>query len=383
MSHPHFVSRSFAVVLVFALLAGSRSTRAALLNVSALDATASAFARGASNPSLTYRATSWNQNAGFDAARVMSPNVVKFNGEYLMLYAGEPHNNHLSIGLATSSNGETFTRYSTAPVLDFGTQPDASPSNWAAYRTSPGAVINDNGLLRMYYYGDDRNLYAIGRIGLATSTDGRTWTPHPDNPIITNTNTVDSAQVAQIGVGLSEVVKLSDTYHMYYTIKGAQGLYHTSSTDGLNFDIDYQNRRLVSDTFQLFAATTHSHNGTDFILATGYNELNQQVFALSTDGINFQVGSTPIQIGANNNVGVYRDLTLRSLMIEDGVLKGWGERNVGNITWSFGNLQSEYATVAEPNWDALFVQTVPEPATISLLILSGTVVALAARRRSC
>jgi hypothetical protein len=73
-----------------------------------------------------------------------------------------------------------------------GTQwsrPDAPiyrPSEGAwdeTFLTSPGAMLGSDGVWRLYFAGASTKIDAIGRIGVLTSTDGSTWTPHQDNPV--------------------------------------------------------------------------------------------------------------------------------------------------------------------------------------------------------
>lgn len=343
------------------------------LNMSALDATATNFTRGANNPSLQYRATSWYQNAGFDASRVLDPTVINHNGTYLMFYGGMLHWNPMEIGLATSSDGETFSRYSTNPIIP------NDQVGWADFRVTPGAIFDEGSQFRMFVYGDDRNSYAIGQIGYATSPDGYNWTI-ASSPVVTNTNTwYDSSINANRGVNLVEVVRLNGEYLMYYNIKGIEGLYLTRSSDGVSFDVDPYNRVMVPTDFRIGSATVVNEDATPFILATGWNTDGEQVFAASLDGLDWQIGTQPIEIGALDVDNQYREMQLTTLMIEDGVLKAWGERSVGDVTWSYGNTIIEYASVTEPDWDVVLSDTqvgsqvVPAPGIAAGLVMFGSI----------
>lgn len=87
------------------------------------------------------------------------------------------------IGLAYSTDGIFWTRYGTEPIFI----PSGNTTDWDgshAFRPSLQVV---QGVYNMYYSGSNENIpigipYAHG-IGLATSTDGITWTRDSSNPI--------------------------------------------------------------------------------------------------------------------------------------------------------------------------------------------------------
>jgi predicted GH43/DUF377 family glycosyl hydrolase len=95
------------------------------------------------------------------------------SGEVLYWYqAGEPPR----IGLARSSNGESFTRH-PQPVLDLGPR-----GSWDERGVADPYVIEAGGTLYLFYLGQDRARRQ--RLGLARSSDGIRWTKLRSNPIL-------------------------------------------------------------------------------------------------------------------------------------------------------------------------------------------------------
>lgn len=91
-----------------------------------------------------------------------------------------------------------------------------------------------SGTWHLYYTGVMSPGYGYRQIGLATSTDGSTWTKDPSSPLITidyDTTTVDGIHAHMPSV----VVDSSGTWHMYYACyQNSVGnrICHATSTDG-------------------------------------------------------------------------------------------------------------------------------------------------------
>jgi predicted GH43/DUF377 family glycosyl hydrolase len=102
-----------------------------------------------------------------DRAVVRLGSLVKVNGIYYMYYDGASASfSGESIGLATSTNGLSFARYSGNPVLS------ASGTEKTVREAS---VIVVNGTWYMVYSHDDGLCPTLCHKLLATSTDGYTW----------------------------------------------------------------------------------------------------------------------------------------------------------------------------------------------------------------
>jgi hypothetical protein len=85
----------------------------------------------------------------------------------------------------------------------------ARPGGWdGAFVTDPVAVPDPAGGWRLYYIGAGTT---VG-VGLLTSPDGTTWTPHPDNPLVEG----DAGGWDQGFVGL-EVIHHGGRWLMWYS----------------------------------------------------------------------------------------------------------------------------------------------------------------------
>lgn len=108
----------------------------------------------------------------WDSGDVLNPSVALLRDTYYNLYSGfDGHTWHS--GLATSSDGIVWAK--RGKVLS----PD--PHTWeGSYIAANGAVLPVQGELWYWYQAGDRDR---PRIGLARSTNGRTWRKEP-NPVL-------------------------------------------------------------------------------------------------------------------------------------------------------------------------------------------------------
>lgn len=257
-----------------------------------------------SNPALYF------SGSGFDATRVMDPSIVKVGGTYYMYYTGLPFGNDDQIGLATSTDGLTWTRSSQNPVLPHGEQ------SWSGFRTKWGRVLYDNGTFKMWYIGDDQNLYATEYLGYATSMDGVHWTPYSGNPIHTS--------IAAQGLTVVGIAKLSGIYYLYWEVGGSD-LNLSTSSDGIHWT-DYSDNPIAP-----YPDTEVVQTGGEVLLFT-HNGIAQ-----SNDGIHFTLSSQPM---VPNGVS--------AALVESNLLKVWFTKGDGNINWDYGNEEIDYATAALP-----------------------------------
>ena len=130
------------------------------------------FSKLSVNPVLT------PAGKGFDAFSVGGPIVVREDTCWVMYY------NSLEIsgfgpgpfiGRATSSRPEGPWHRSEQPILTTG-----SKGEWDSYYIFPTSLIVGEDGTRMLYYsgGNGFDFSSKGAIGLATSTDGKTWKKH-------------------------------------------------------------------------------------------------------------------------------------------------------------------------------------------------------------
>jgi len=179
--------------------------------------------RGASNwirtsefPVLTPSTGTWD---GFAIRSGWVGSIVNDIYPFRMYYEGEDSQTHTRrIGLATSTDGQRWTKASANPVL----RPGPAGSKDALDVRSP-AVHVEGSLFRIWYSGiDDRD--GCASILLATSFDGVTFTKSPSNPLnLSNCDYIPGS-----------VIKTNGVFMMWYSRKlGGIGL--ATSSDGIQW----------------------------------------------------------------------------------------------------------------------------------------------------
>lgn len=146
------------------------------------------YAIGAVGLATSKDGISWTKYAGnpvmtatsVDQGYIASPYVVKLVATYDMWYTGRntPYTQSNWILFATSFDGVHWSKW-PSPVL----QPSTNPSDWdsgAVYSPS----IYYNGTTFWLWYSGLRQNSTAAQIGIATSPDGSTWTRYPSNPIL-------------------------------------------------------------------------------------------------------------------------------------------------------------------------------------------------------
>jgi hypothetical protein len=169
--------------------------------------------------------------------------IILHDGMYYMAYSagGATLANPRHIGMAKSSDGITWTRMSTNPVLRSGIDSYDQTSLW-----SPILYIH-NDTWHIWYGGNKGNVgggLQDMNICYANSSDGVRWTKYSNNPVLENgipNNAWDG-----IDVRPSAIMREGGKYSLYYTATG-QGwggvgsLGHASSSDGLDWVEDNAN----------------------------------------------------------------------------------------------------------------------------------------------
>jgi predicted GH43/DUF377 family glycosyl hydrolase len=135
--------------------------------------------------------------------QISPSSVIQIEGKYYMYYTARNFPNY-SIGLATSSDGINWTRYSGNPIL--------SPTNsWESTGVYNPSIISDNGIFKMVY----SNAYPNNALGIATSTNGINWNKSEENPIFDNQKTTDNWGLGAIGYPF--LIKINNEYRIYYS----------------------------------------------------------------------------------------------------------------------------------------------------------------------
>lgn len=166
---------------------------------------------------------------------ILDFDIVRDKGTWYMYYTGskdvgKTYPDH--IGLATSSNGISWTKYSGNPILK--AEVDSFDYD---YLTTP-QVVKDGSVWRMYYGGATHDSVTdYIDVCYATSTDGVNWTKSTNNPVIahsTPTNKWDG-RLAQ-PTGLAQAA--NGSLLLYYRGKGTSGINYlglAQSNDGVNW----------------------------------------------------------------------------------------------------------------------------------------------------
>ena len=180
------------------------------------------------NPLLTAGPT-----GSFDETGIFKVSVVKDDEGYKMYYytgtyhfpnSGGVHN---TIGLAISSDGYTWTKYSGNPVLVRGGE-----GAWDDDGVWAPMVIVENHTYKMWYQGWNRTYSSVG---YATSSDGIHWVKHAGNPVLTHGS---QGEFDELSAGEPNVLRVRGRYHLFYTSADAflfNRIGYAISQDGINW----------------------------------------------------------------------------------------------------------------------------------------------------
>jgi predicted GH43/DUF377 family glycosyl hydrolase len=113
-------------------------------------------------------------NGGWDDENIGTFTVIEEGSSYRMLYNGVSGGVQ-RIGVATSSDGISWMKYSGNPVLT----PESG--KWDECHVYSGPLIKNESCYVTWYSGQDTSHV---RIGLATSPDGLSWSKYKDNPVL-------------------------------------------------------------------------------------------------------------------------------------------------------------------------------------------------------
>lgn len=162
------------------------------------------WTKDASNPVLDKGAP-----GEWDESWIESPTVAKIGSIFYLLYTGVNASMQYRIGLATSSDGITWTKHPANPV--FSPEPANSWEDSAVYAPT---IFHNGSEFRMWYVGLNSTTFLDAmRIGMATSPDGIVWTRFPSNPVL---DIGRSGDWDEKGAFVPSVVFRGGTYMMWY-----------------------------------------------------------------------------------------------------------------------------------------------------------------------
>ena len=282
---------------------GSIALAAALFFISFVTTSAATFEEYPGSPVFDYSGVSGT----FDQMRVSGPEIIKVGSDYWMYYTGLGNGNPTQIGLATSSDGINWTRHPNNPVFSCAENTTTNCTTggvWSSFRTQVVNVIEENGVYKMWYHGDNVNLNGKGRIGYATSSDGVNWTPYANNYIWPD-NANDS-------FGVYTVVPFNGEYYMYFRDQNnTLPLRLATSSDGITWTEHPQSPilNMLPDGFSVIDGKIYMINRDEHI-------------GVSTDGITFEFDETQSVID-------WTDRGSCTFIKEGDVVKMWYSHNQG------------------------------------------------------
>jgi predicted GH43/DUF377 family glycosyl hydrolase len=188
----------------------------------------------------------------WDRSWIESPAVLFDSASHLyrMWYSGVDTSAwRISVGLATSSDGFTWTKYTGNPVLTVG--PAGSHDDmWAAVP----AVIKTGSVYEMWYSGFSSTTgYTNGTIGYATSPDGINWTKYPGNPLFDTHTLPHTTAVDSGGPWAPDVVFDGKEYKMWYETLAGFSLATAPPNTGI-FNRDFGRHRSRSPALRISRA---------------------------------------------------------------------------------------------------------------------------------
>ena len=176
----------------------------------------------------------------WDEAYVERPVVIKDGTTYRLWYTGENSGGTMQIGYATSTDGMSWTKSGSNPVL----QPGASGGTWDTQHVGVPWVIwdGDVSLFKMWYAGtNDPSQELDAQIGYATSSNGTSWIFPGSTPVLPEggANDWDGEGVVAPTVLKDNDAPASERYKMWYVgyneTAMVMGIGYAYSSDGISW----------------------------------------------------------------------------------------------------------------------------------------------------
>jgi predicted GH43/DUF377 family glycosyl hydrolase len=218
----------------------------------------------------------------FDDQHIFAPAVIQENERFALWYSGSrgnPSSRVFRLGLATSSDGKQFVKHDANPVLQFadGAHSVLTP---APLRGADGAVLREDGKLRMFFSAARLGKSGLHTLHQSTSADGISW----DEP----------SAVLMEHVYCPSVLKEAGTYHMWYSDVSRRPwvIRHASSQDGVKWSATERPALVLSQEWEgevLTYPTVHKVDGVFLMWYGSYDhairrETTAIGFAASLDG---------------------------------------------------------------------------------------------------
>lgn len=260
----------------------------------------------------------------FDSSYATAPCVLKDGSTYKMWYTGKSSSDSkFRIGYATSSDGVTWSKYSSSAVLDLGSSLKFDDNGvYGPY------VIKDGTTYRMWYAGIKAS-DSIWRIGYATSLDGTTWTRQNSGNAVLDVN---AAHFDSNGVAFPCVVKVDSTFHMLY--RGSDGsnyrVGYATSDNGVNWTRQYSSNCVIDlggtgkfDVTNVDRPSFFSDSGTFVVFYAGKDASTWRIGYMAAFGSTRQnSGDAVLSIGTTRKFDSYH-ASQPSILNDSGTYKMW------------------------------------------------------------
>lgn len=196
--------------------------------------------------------------------------ALKVDNTYHMYYSYRHARDKLKIGHAKSNDGKAWTKDRENNPALVGT-----PEEWDADQVWCPFVWKEADTWYMLYAGSSSSVKAIG---LATSSDGTSWTKEGTNPVLEGTvGEWDENDAENWGV-----IKIGSTYYLFYdTVKGERKVGIATSTNLTSWSKDANNPILTGGRF---CSDVFKYRGHYYLLVSHYTFwTNYAVFELYRD----------------------------------------------------------------------------------------------------
>jgi hypothetical protein len=153
----------------------------------------------------------------WDSLKISSASVYFDGSSYTLWYTGE-NGGRPGIGLATSPDGISWTKYPGNPILVPG-----PPGDWDDESVEKAKVINVENMFYMFYAGNAISpVVNAFHIGCAFSADGIHWTKYGGNPVLQIGNAPDWDGMSLQTTG---VIYEDGRFHLWYSGLGLTSSY--------------------------------------------------------------------------------------------------------------------------------------------------------------
>jgi predicted GH43/DUF377 family glycosyl hydrolase len=229
-----------------------------------------------------------------------APKVIFDNGIFKMWYICVYSHGIANIWYAESPDGFNWKTIGSSPVLSQG-----KPGKWDDYAVIPSAVLKENGIYKMFYFGYHKNspdsylkFNDMWNTGVAVSKDGILWEKRPD-PVFYGFGYNNFA--------FTDILKKGNLYYAYYgynlgtTTSNSARIGVAVSQNG----IDWEKQTILTSTFPwegggITYPTVIYDNGI-FKMIYMTNNFTTFGYATSTDGIHFNKKNEPV-FTCNNSI---------------------------------------------------------------------------------